>query len=115
MASDCLFCRIARKEIPSKVVHEDDHSIAFDDINPKAPVHVLIIPRKHVSTIDDVAPEDTQVLGHLVQVARTIARSRGIADSGYRLVFNCRADAGQEVFHIHLHLVGGRKMSWPPG
>ena len=115
MTSDCLFCRIARKEIPAKILHEDDLAVAFEDISPKAPVHILVIPRKHVPTIDEVTPEDTQILGHLIQVARGLATKGGIADSGYRLVFNCRADAGQEVFHIHLHLLGGRKMSWPPG
>jgi len=115
MSADCLFCRIARKEIPAKIVHEDDLAMAFEDINPRAPVHILIIPRKHIPTIADTGPEDGQTLGHLVQVARKLALEKGVSESGYRLVFNCRSDAGQEVFHLHLHLLGGRSMSWPPG
>jgi len=115
MATDCLFCRIARKEIPSKVVHEDDRALAFEDINPKAPVHILVIPRKHIPTINELSQEDNSLVGHLVQVARAIAAEKGISEGGYRLVFNCRADAGQEVYHVHLHLLGGRKFSWPPG
>jgi len=115
MANDCLFCRIASKDIPAKIAHEDDMAVAFEDINPKAPVHILVIPRKHIPTIADLGVEDSSLIGHLVQVARGLAAEKGISASGYRLVFNCRADAGQDVFHIHLHLLGGRKMTWPPG
>lgn len=115
MSADCLFCKIANGEIPAKLVHEDDMAVAFEDIKPVAPVHVLVIPRKHIPTIDDIAPEDSQAVGHLFQVAKKIAKERGLAENGYRLVFNCKADAGQLVYHIHLHLLGGRKFSWPPG
>ena len=113
--SDCLFCKIAAKEIPSAMVYEDDLVVAFDDINPQAPTHTLIIPRKHIPTANDISPEDTSLIGHMFQVAKEIAQMKGIDESGYRSVFNCNADAGQEVFHIHMHLLGGRKMSWPPG
>jgi len=115
MPDDCLFCRIAAGEVPAEKLHEDDLAVAFADIQPKAPVHVLIIPRKHIPTADDIGPEDSGLIGHLFQVARSVAREKGLARSGYRLVMNCRADAGQMVFHIHLHLLGGRKFSWPPG
>ena len=112
---DCLFCKIASGEIPSEKVFEDDDVIAFNDINPQAPTHVLIIPRKHIATTNDIAPEDEQVVGKLLTTAAKIAKDRGIDASGYRSVMNCNADSGQLVFHIHLHMLGGRKMSWPPG
>lgn len=112
---DCLFCRIEKGEIEAKKVHEDALSVAFEDINPVAPVHILIIPRKHVATIDDIDPDDTELIGHLFQVARSIAREKGLSEDGYRLVVNCKADAGQLVFHVHLHLIGGRRFTWPPG
>lgn len=112
---DCLFCRIVKGEIESKKVYEDSLAIAFEDINPVAPVHILVIPRKHIETIDDIGPDDTELVGHLFQVARNIARDRGLSDNGYRLVINCKADAGQLVFHVHLHLIGGRGFTWPPG
>lgn len=115
MSSTCLFCRIGRKEIPSETVFEDDRVFAFKDISPKAPTHVLICPRKHVATLNDLTPEDNELVGHLFQVARSIASSAGIAESGYRTVFNCNAGAGQTVFHLHLHLLGGRPLVWPPG
>ena len=113
--SDCLFCKIAAGEIPTEKVYEDDDVIAFNDINPQAPTHVLVIPRSHIATTNDIAPEDEAVVGKLFTVAAKIAKDRGIDASGYRSVMNCNADSGQLVFHIHLHVLGGRKMSWPPG
>ncbi len=112
--SDCLFCRIVDKAIPADVVLERDNILAFRDINPQAPTHILIIPKKHIATIDDLQPEDTQLIGELVQAGREIAAAEGLAQ-GYRLVFNCKGHGGQDVFHIHLHLLGGRGMQWPPG
>lgn len=113
MASDCLFCRIVSGELPAKIVAEDEHCVAFRDINPQAPVHVLVIPRIHVASLNDVA--DGGVIGDMHRLAARIARSEGVADSGYRTVFNTNADAGQTVFHLHLHLLGGRRLGWPPG
>jgi histidine triad (HIT) family protein len=113
MADDCLFCRIVRKEIPAKLVAEDEHSIAFRDINPQAPLHVLVIPREHVPSLDQA--DDPQLLGRLSLMAAEIARKEGVASSGYRTVMNTNAAAGQTVFHVHLHLLGGRAMHWPPG
>lgn len=112
---ECLFCKIASGEIPTDKVFEDYDVIAFNDINPQAPTHVLIIPRKHIATTNDIDLEDEAILGKLISTAAKIAKDRGIDSSGYRIVMNCNADAGQMVFHIHLHLLGGRKMSWPPG
>jgi histidine triad (HIT) family protein len=109
----CLFCRIVRGEIPAKIVREDEHTVAFRDIDPKAPTHVLVIPRRHVSTLNEAS--DAEMLGRLLLAARDIAVAEGIAESGYRTVVNCGAEAGQTVFHVHLHLLGGRKMHWPPG
>lgn len=113
--SDCLFCRFVRKEIPARVVFENNSCLAFEDINPKAPVHVLIIPKKHIGGINDMTPEDEATLGHLALVGRQIAQEKKVDQSGYRLVINTGPDAGQSVFHIHVHLLGGRPMSWPPG
>jgi histidine triad (HIT) family protein len=113
MADQCLFCRIARREIPASLVAETDDCVAFRDINPQAPVHVLVIPRAHVASLNE-AP-DERLVGRLATVAAEIARKEGIADSGYRTVINTNADAGQTVFHMHLHLLGGRRMGWPPG
>jgi histidine triad (HIT) family protein len=113
MASDCLFCRIVSKEIPAKLVLEDERCVAFRDINPQAPVHVLVIPRDHIASLNDV--QDDAIVGHLHRVAARIARSEGVAESGYRTVFNTNADSGQTVFHLHLHLLGGRRLGWPPG
>ena len=113
--SDCLFCRIAAKKIPAKIIHEDADTVAFEDINPQAPVHVLIIPKKHISTTLELAEEDKALIGHLFFVAAKIAKEKGIADRGFRLVNNTNAEAGQTVYHIHLHLLGGRPMHWPPG
>ena len=113
MADDCLFCRIVRGEIPAAVVHKDDHVVAFRDINPQAPVHVVIVPREHVASLNDAT--DAEMLGRLSLAASDIARREGIADSGYRTVVNTNRAAGQTVFHVHLHLLGGRSMGWPPG
>jgi histidine triad (HIT) family protein len=113
--SDCLFCRLAAKEIPSDIVYEDDQVVAFRDINPQAPVHVLVIPRRHVSGLDTATEADEALLGHLSQVAARLAEQEGLAENGYRVVINNGRDAGQAVAHLHLHVLGGRKMSWPPG
>ncbi|NKB86862.1 MAG: HIT domain-containing protein [Acidobacteria bacterium] len=115
MSDNCLFCKIAAGDIPAKIVFEDDRAIAFEDISPQAPLHVLVVPRKHIATLNDLQPEDTELAGHLVQVAAKIAADRGHDNSGYRTVFNCNADGGQTVFHIHLHLLAGRSLTWPPG
>lgn len=111
----CLFCKIVTGEVPAKLVYQDDKVVAFDDINPQAPQHKLIIPRKHIATLNDLAPEDHELIGHMASVAKKLAADLGIAADGYRLVINCNANAGQTVFHIHAHLLGGRAMSWPPG
>ncbi|WP_437967539.1 histidine triad nucleotide-binding protein [Sorangium sp. So ce260] len=111
----CIFCKIANKEIPSKVVLEDEHVIAFHDVNPQAPTHVLVIPKRHIAGIAQAAPEDEAVLGRLLLAARRVAELTGIAESGFRTVVNSGANAGQTVFHIHVHVMGGRPMAWPPG
>ena len=113
MADSCLFCRIVSKEIPAKLVAETDDCVAFRDINPQAPVHVLVIPRRHIASLD--AADDAATVGKMALLAAQIARDEGIAERGYRTVINTNADAGQTVFHIHLHLLGGRQMKWPPG
>ncbi|MEW5979867.1 MAG: histidine triad nucleotide-binding protein [Acidobacteriota bacterium] len=113
--SDCIFCRIIHKQLPAQIVHEDDFSVAFEDIHPKAPVHVLVIPRVHIVSLDTMREGDKQVLGHLLLVAQKLARERGIAETGYRTVINTGPQAGQSVFHLHLHLLGGRSLGWPPG
>ena len=115
MAADCLFCRIVRGEIPATIVEHNDELIAFRDINPQAPVHVLVIPKRHIATLNDVTPADSALIGRLLQTAATIARHEGVAEEGYRVVMNCNAGAGQTVFHVHVHLLGGRGMTWPPG
>jgi len=112
---ECIFCRIVAKEVQSDIVHEDDEIVAFRDINPQAPVHVLIVPRKHIPTLNDAPPEDQPLLGKLLLVAQQLAQKLQVADSGYRLVLNVNRGAGQSVFHIHLHLLGGRVFHWPPG
>jgi histidine triad (HIT) family protein len=111
----CLFCKIVAGEIPARRVYEDDELIAFEDINPQAPVHVLVIPRRHIPTVNDLQPGDEALVGAMVRRAAAIARERGVDSGGYRTVLNCNSDAGQTVFHIHLHLLGGRPMTWPPG
>ena len=113
--ADCLFCKIVTREIPASIVYEDDHVLAFNDINPQAPTHVLLVPKRHIASLDDLTPGDDQIVGELARRAAAIARDRGIAAGGYRTVFNTNRDAGQTVFHIHLHLLGGRAMKWPPG
>ena len=113
--SNCLFCRIVAGEIPAKLAYEDDDVLAFHDINPQAPLHVLIIPRKHLAMINDIQPEDAALVGKLTLAAKKIAADVGYAEDGYRVVMNCGANAGQSVFHIHLHLLAGRALSWPPG
>lgn len=115
MSDDCLFCKIVAGDIPAKVVYENDHVMAFNDINPQAPLHVLIIPKKHIATINDLEADDAQVVGEMYLAAKQIAADAGYADTGYRVAMNCGADAGQTVFHIHLHLLAGRPLSWPPG
>lgn len=115
MSDDCLFCKIACGEIPADPVYQDDDLFAFNDINPQAPTHVLIIPRTHIATLNDATPNDAAILGKLLVTAGKIARSEGFADAGYRVVMNCNAAAGQTVFHVHLHLLGGRQLGWPPG
>ena len=112
---DCLFCKIVRGDVNAEIVHEDPLALAFRDINPQAPVHVLVIPRKHVAALDDLLPEDEPMVGHLVTVAASIAERLGVKAGGYRTVFNCGAQAGQSVAHVHLHLLGGRSLAWPPG
>ena len=111
----CLFCRIISGDIPAAKVYEDDKLVAFNDINPQAPVHILIVPRDHVDTLNALAPGHDALMGEMVRRAAALAAERGYAASGYRTVFNCNADAGQTVFHIHLHLLAGRKLAWPPG
>jgi histidine triad (HIT) family protein len=114
MASDCLFCRIVAGTIPAQRLHEDEHTLAFADIHPQAPKHLLIIPKQHVTSMAQATEADTPVLGHLMAVAAELARSQGL-DGGYRVVVNTGADGGQTVDHLHLHLLGGRHMTWPPG
>ena len=113
MPDDCLFCRIVRKEIPARLAAETEHCVAFHDIDPKAPVHVLVIPREHVASLSEA--KDPAVIGRLALLAAEIAEREGIAEGGYRTVINTNADAGQTVFHLHLHLLGGRRLGWPPG
>jgi histidine triad (HIT) family protein len=113
--ADCLFCRIARKEIPAKLVHEDDDVVAFEDINPQAPVHVLVVPRRHVASLNDLGAGDDALVGKLLRVAAGIARARGVAEPGWRAVVNVGKEGGQLVFHVHLHVLGGRPMFWLPG
>src|SRR5438445_21890 len=111
----CLFCEIVAGRIPARVVYQDDEVIAFHDITPQAPSHTLIIPKKHITSLLELTPEDDVVIGSLVRKARDLARQAGLAENGFRLVFNCGDDAGYSVYHIHLHLIGGRKLGWPPG
>lgn len=112
---DCIFCSIVKKESPTTIVYEDDYSIAFKDIKPQAPVHILVIPKKHIRTVLEIDEEDKPLLGHLIHVANTAARQHSIAEKGFRLVMNCGLESGQSVWHIHIHVLGGRKMTWPPG
>ena len=113
--STCLFCKLVRRELPVSVVYEDERLLAFNDLKPEAPTHVLIIPKQHIENLNALSPADDQLVGAMFRVAADIARERGIAESGYRTVFNTNGDAGQSVFHLHLHLLGGRSLRWPPG
>lgn len=115
MSDDCLFCKILDGEIPAEIIHESDTTIAFRDINPQAPTHVLVIPRRHISTINDLDEKDAELVGEMYLAAKAIAADEGVADLGYRAVMNCNEGAGQSVFHIHLHVLGGRPLDWPPG
>ena len=112
---DCLFCKVISGEIPGTIVHQDERLVAFRDIDPKAPMHVLIVPRRHIASLNDLQPGDDGIVGEMVRRAAAIAAEHGHAERGYRAVFNCHADAGQSVFHIHLHVLGGRRLGWPPG
>lgn len=113
--SDCLFCKILDGEIPCDKVFENDQVIAFRDVNPQAPTHILVISRKHISTVNDLTADDKNIVGEMLLAAQAVAKQEGIEESGYRLVMNCNEGAGQTVFHIHLHILGGRRMHWPPG
>lgn len=115
MNKDCLFCRIISGGIKSDIVYRDEQTLAFKDINPQAPVHILIIPKEHIERISDLSEENKEIVSNLILAANRLARDNGIEETGYRLVLNCGPDAGQAVFHIHLHLLGGRKLGWPPG
>jgi len=113
--TDCLFCKIRDGEIPGDIVYQDDEVLAFRDVNPQAPTHVLVIPRKHIATTNDLGEADAAVVGKMMLAAKKIAADEGFAQEGYRLVLNCNEGAGQTVFHIHMHLLGGRRLTWPPG
>jgi len=113
--ADCLFCKIIEHTIPASIVYEDDRVLAFNDINPQAPTHVLVIPKRHIPSLNDIGTEDDQIVGELVRRAAAIAKDRGLSTGGFRTVFNTNREAGQTVFHVHLHLLGGRAMHWPPG
>ncbi|MCG6937229.1 MAG: histidine triad nucleotide-binding protein [Gammaproteobacteria bacterium] len=113
--TDCLFCKIRDGDIPADIVYQDDAVVAFNDVNPVAPVHVLLIPKKHISTVNDVSAKEEAIMGKLFSAAKNIAEQLGVSDDGYRLVVNCNANAGQVIFHIHMHMLAGRNMGWPPG
>jgi len=113
--TDCIFCKIAAGEIPTDFVYEDDQVVAFRDLNPQAPTHVLVIPREHIATTNDLTADHADLIGRMVLAAKQVAKQEGIDEPGYRLLFNCNAEGGQAVYHIHLHLLGGRAMGWPPG
>ncbi|MGH9468729.1 MAG: histidine triad nucleotide-binding protein [Terriglobia bacterium] len=113
--TDCIFCRIAAREMPAKFVYEDEKAVAIQDLHPQAPVHLLVIPKRHVVSLADMTPDDTQLIGHLHWVAAQLARSQGVETKGYRTVINSGAGAGQSVFHLHVHVLGGRLFQWPPG
>ena len=113
--AQCLFCQIINREINATIVYEDERVVAFNDINPQAPTHVLVVPRRHIASLNDLTDEDDQIVGEVVRRAAAIAKTKGISESGFRTVFNTNREAGQTVFHIHLHLIGSRAMHWPPG
>lgn len=112
---NCLFCNIANGSIPTNIIFEDEAVLAFHDINPQAPTHALVIPKKHIATINDVADTDKDLIGNMVLAAKRVAAKEGLTSDGFRLVFNVNAQGGQTVYHIHLHVIGGRQMTWPPG
>ena len=112
---ECIFCQIAAREIAAKILYEDEHCVAFQDIHPKAPVHLLVIPRKHIISLNDALDDDKVLLGHLMTVVGRMAKEQGIDGTGYRAVINTNAEAGQTVFHLHIHILGGRILNWPPG
>ena len=113
--TDCLLCKIINRGIPASIVYEDDHVLAIKDINPQAPTHILVVPKRHIASLNELTVEDDRLVGELIRRASTIAKERGISAAGFRTVFNTNRDAGQTVFHIHLHLLGGRSLTWPPG
>jgi histidine triad (HIT) family protein len=113
--TDCIFCKIVAGEIPAAVVYDDDQVLAFRDIQPEAPVHIIIIPKRHIATLNDLTPADAELIGRMHLAARQVALDLGVADSGYRTLINCNRDAGQYVFHVHMHLLAGRNLGWPPG
>jgi histidine triad (HIT) family protein len=113
--NDCIFCKIVSGELPSEILYQDEQCVAFNDTSPHAPVHILVVPRKHIESLDKAAPNDETIVGHLLLTAAEIARSRGIAENGYRVVINTNSDGGQTVFHLHVHLLGGRPFEFPPG
>lgn len=113
--TETIFSKIVAREIPAEIVYEDEEVLAFKDVNPQAPVHVLVIPKREIATVNDLGTDDAELIGRLVLAARQIAYAMGVAEDGYRVVLNCNAAAGQSVYHLHLHLLGGRPMSWPPG
>lgn len=113
--SECLFCRIAAGEIPAKIVFDDEKVVAFEDIKPQAPIHIIIIPRKHIPTVLDLGEDDRELVGHMHIIANQIAAEKSLTQDGFRLVTNCRKSAGQEIFHLHIHMLGGRDFGWPPG
>lgn len=112
---DCIFCKIVNREIPAELVFEDEHILAFNDVNPQAPIHILLIPREHYASLNEIPEDKKSILSHILLKARQIAQEKGIAETGYRVVLNTARDSGQEVLHIHFHLLGGRRMHWPPG
>ena len=113
--ADCLFCKIVSGQIPATLIYQDDRVVAFKDINPQAPMHLLVIPRRHIASLNELSAEDDGLVGEMVRRSAALAREHGHSDRGFRTVFNCNADAGQTVFHIHLHVLAGRSMTWPPG
>lgn len=114
MSADCLFCKLINREIPAEILYEDEFALAFSDINPQAPEHFLVIPKLHINTLNDIEPEHTQAVGHLQYVAAKVAADKGIASDGFRTVMNCNTNGGQTVYHIHLHVLGGKPLGWPP-
>jgi histidine triad (HIT) family protein len=113
--SDCIFCRVAAREVPARIIYEDEVCVAFQDIHPQAPVHLLVIPRRHITSLNDNLEQDKELLGHMLTVVSRMAREQHVDGTGFRTVINTNAEAGQTVFHLHIHLLGGRRLQWPPG